>query len=226
MKKLFLTVLMCSFLVSSCTTTKYTAYSTPEDKIVSFATVNETTGDIKKGSLIMFGENLTYVMPRKQASRLPYILNVQLPNKYEFVSSDERSTYKMTKIDISLKNNNEFETRFCLRYKIDKNNIDEQRRLIDLGFKQVWSDTYVSCMNVSGKVYARNPQQVLSTEYRFQQPISVNVRVKEKTFDKGGTVGLLATPVVAPLFVAGVIVAIPAFVGVAAVLEATGQHLE
>ena len=45
-------------------------------------------------------------------------------------------------------------------------------------------------------------------------------------FDKEGTVGLLAAPVVAPLFVAGVIVAIPAFVGVATVLEATGQHLE
>ncbi|MBR5940619.1 MAG: hypothetical protein IKZ88_05110 [Neisseriaceae bacterium] len=212
MKKLFLTVLMCSFLVSSCTTTTYTTYSTPEDKIISFATVNETTGDIKKGSLIMFGENLNYVISPALSARLVSILNAQLPNKYEFVSSDERTAFKMNKLGIRIKNNNEFATSFCLQYKVDKNNIDEQKKLVDLEFKQVWSDTYVSCMSVNGKVYARNPQQVLPVDYRFETPVQVGLGVPKKEFDKEGTKVLLTAPVTAPLFVAAGVVFVAPFI--------------
>ena len=217
MKKLFLTVLMCSFLLSSCVSTKYVSYSVPQDKIIAFAAVKETTGDIPKDSLVMFGEKLNYVIIPEQSPYLLKILNVKLSKQYSVVTSRNYG--------ILIHPDNTFSERLCLNY--DAENKDEETQLEKLNFEKLkFKNRYHTCVQVNGKVYTANPQQILPVDYRFKTPVEVKLAVSKRQFDKEGTVGLLAAPVVAPLFVAGVIVAIPAFVGVATVLEATGQHLE
>lgn len=215
MKKLFLTVLMCSFLLSSCTTTRYVSYTTPQDNIISFIQLKENTGEIRKDSLIIMGENFNYVMSPLESEQLVKIFNADLSNKhkYDFVISDERTTWTMKSIDIVIDENNKFKTHFCLRYQIDENNIQDKEILTHLGFKSVWSDTYVSCMSIRGKVYATNPQQILPKDYYFQTPIKVHLSVEEKQYDKEGTKILFVAPVTTPLFVAGAVVVVPVIIG-------------
>ncbi|MBQ9183975.1 MAG: hypothetical protein IJV56_09000 [Neisseriaceae bacterium] len=206
MKKLFLTVLMSSFLVSSCTTTRYVDYSVSQDKVISFVSVKETKGDIPKDSLIMFGENLNYVIPPNDKVSLNSILNTHLSHKYEFSTNDG---LKNNQVHVRVQDNNQFYTRFCLKYEIDTQHIDEKEKLTNLGFHETKPNELVYCPQIHGKIYAKNTQQTLPADYRLQKPIEIKLSMQKKELDTSSIMGVVVAPVVLPVFIVGGLVVLP-----------------
>ncbi len=162
------------------------------DKIYAFAKNKKGNEQIKKDSLIMIGKEYWYVVSSEDSKPLFELLQVKLSKPFDIKG---RFGKNVLPIEIT-EDKGLFFSDFCLRY--DTKNLDEEEKLINLGFKTEENndESYKKCLNIKGKYFVA--KKIKHLDYHFENSINATLFTLRSAEDskQQSTLSLLAyTPV-------------------------------